>query len=287
MMNRFSSLRAFAVLASLVAPAGSAMVLEQNFDGGGLNSPFSLDTAVGGGAVAELLPGGPTGSFARITHTTTSINRSIAFDLATLPSGTTALTLTLDFRLSDDATNNSTGGCCGDAADGIGIGFYPSAIYGTTGQSNPGGEWEQGGHNGALKFGLDIFQANRVLVHNGNAVNGGFLAENTNPGFTLNSNLFHRFVVTLSDAGSGALADVSIIEDVFGTAVNRPILDDVAIADFDLDTFSHRVIVGGRTGGAWHNGDVDNVAMTAVPEPSSAALTLLGMAFLTRRRRSS
>ena len=52
------------------------------------------------------------------------------------------LKLAYDFRMTDDQANADGGGCCGSAADGIGVGIFDTAMVGTSGAIDPGVQWE-------------------------------------------------------------------------------------------------------------------------------------------------
>jgi hypothetical protein len=67
-------------------------------------------------------------------------------------------------------------------------------------------------------------------------------------------------------------------------------LGGILVPGFDLDTFSGRLVLGGRTGAAFANGDVDNIRIEAVPVPAAVWLFgsgLLGLVGITRRRKAA
>ena len=272
-------------------PANAAVtLLAENFDGGGINSTFSLFNG-SGAAPAVVNAGGVNQNVAQVTNLNGGNFNSVWWNYVPLGSGATRLTLSIDFRMTGDAANAGAGGCCGEAADGIGIGFYSTASYGTSGGNAVTGVWEQDGHAAAFKVGLDVFDGggpngNRVLLHNGTTQIG----VNPTPGFVLNDDVFHRLTLTLDDAGANSLASVVLIRDINGAATPFPVLSGLPLTGVDLDNFAYRVAVGGRTGGAFTRSQIDNLSVSTVPEPGAAFGSLLAGAFaasvvLRRRRR--
>lgn len=272
---------------ALMGSAANAALVE-DFDGGG-NTPFNL-TNSGGGAPA-VLAGGPDGNFVRITNLNGSNNNSIAFDRNPSASGSTNnfIRMNYDFRMTDNAANANAGGCCGSAADGLGIGLFQTSTYGATGGVNPstlvGGAWERPRFADAFAIGMDIFSNIDVVTLNFNGAE--VAAADVRSFLDLNSNLFHRTNVEIHNAGGGnALVDMTIIEDVHGIAVAHTIFSQQLVTGLDLQNLGdYRVIAGGRTGGAFTAGDFDNISVSAVPEPTTAALGLLGIFGMVARRR--
>jgi len=289
------STKLFAVGLTLVVialPAGTQAMLVEDFDGGG-TTPFAFQNN-GGAPGPAVIGGGPTGSFARITYLSGGNNRSIAFDEEPSASGPAIqLDLSFDFRMTDDATNTASGGCCGFAADGLGIGLFDVGTYGATGPSNPSviavKAWERPSMGNAFTVGLDIFPGgggNNVTLNWAGAQVGDI-----DPGFSLNSNVFHRAHVRVTRNGTDADVNLSIIEDVHGAAIPHAVFANHFVSGMDLlNLFRYRLIAGGRTGGAWNEGDLDNISLAAVvPEPSTFliwSLGLLGLAWYARRRRT-
>ncbi len=174
---------------------------------------------------------------------------------------------------------------------GVGLFSTEPGAYPSTGPANPsvlvGGAWERPAFPAALTIGLDIFQnIDEVNLNwNGTEIANADVAA---LGLDLNNRTWHRGIVEISDAGGGnANVDVKIIEDVHGDTIIHSIFSGESAAGLDLTTLGgYRLIAGGRTGGAFVDGDLDNFSVRAVPEPTSFAL--LGMACLflgTRRRR--
>jgi hypothetical protein len=269
--------------AVLLVPAAQAGFIE-DFEGGG-TIPFTFTNS--SGAPPGLLTGPPTNTFARLVNLNGNNNNSIAFDQAPLPAeNTVRLALSLVFRMTDDATNAAAGGCCGSAADGLGFGIFDTAVYGTTGGVNPavGGRiWERPNFPSAFAVGLDVFQNIDDVSLNWNGVE---VANAAVAPLDLNSNVFHRADLVLMARTDGS-TDVSldIVEDVYGAATPYSIYNNFNIPGMDLlNMFDYRFIAGGRTGGAFTAGDIDNIELREyTPEP--ATLTLLGLATLALRRR--
>jgi hypothetical protein len=192
--------------------------------------------------------------------------------------------------MTDDQANADAGGCCGSAADGLGLGLFATDAYGTSGPVNPGasdGDWERPAFAAAFAVGFDIFESIDVVSLNWDGVQ---VAEaDVQAELDLNSGRFHRAVLTLTASGTDALADMDIIEDVQGLTILHNIFADQLISGLDLANLpGYRLIAGGRTGGAYAAGDIDNIALLGVPEPTTIVLLGLGgILLLVVRRRAA
>ena len=272
----------------------------ETFDGGG-TVPWAFKS--NSGTAPSLQVGGPTNTHARITNLNGSNNNSIAFDEDPLTTGPQAagMRLAFDFRMTDDAANAAAAGCCGSAADGLGIGVFATARYGASGAINPGAgegvggsgvsdgitlfnDWERPQFADAFAIGLDIFQNIDVLSINW--ADAQVAAIDVAPIMDLNNNVWHRALVNVKPDGANAKVDVTILEDVTGLTTIHSIATDVAVPGLNLAALpGWRVIGGGRTGGAFVEGSLDNIAVQAVPEPASVALLGLGGLLLLAARK--
>lgn len=289
-------LTAFTTLLLAGPLAYGTVLLAEDFDGGGMNSVYTY-TNSGGSAPGTINVGGVNQNTAQLTQLTGGNNNSIAFD-GTGVLGSPALRISFDFRGTDDAANAAVGGCCGEAADGFGIGLYDTGLYGTSGGINPGaiiggGTWENptlgSGFPGGVHMGFDVFDAggpngNNIRV-TGLSGSAELLIDVSAP-FPLNNNLFHRAEVTVTDIGTDSVLSLTLIEDVNGTAITHAnVFSGLTATGLDLDTANARLIAGGRTGGAFVQVELDNIMMERIPEPSAFWLLGFGGIVLWFRRR--
>jgi hypothetical protein len=276
------------LLVGILGPVADAELIE-NFDDPG-TTPFSFDTT--SGSPPAVIDGGATGNLARLTNLDGSNNNSIAFDEEPTQTGPApgGLRLAFDFRMTDDQANADAGGCCDSAADGIGIGLFATDAYGTSGPINPGagdGDWERPAFAAAFAVGFDIFQNIDVVSLNWDGVQ---VAEaDVQAELDLNSGRFHRAVVTLTPSGTDALVTMDIIRDVQGITILHNIFADQLVPGLDLANLpGYRLMAGGRTGGAYAAGDIDNIALISIPEPTTIVLLGLGgILLLVVRRRAA
>lgn len=291
-------------ISSLALPSFANATLIEDFDGAG-TTPFTL-TQSNIGAAPTVLAGGPSGNFLRVTHLERSSNNSIAFDEEASQTGPapSGLTLSFDFRMTDDQSAADSGfACCvnaqapnGQAADGIGIGLFGTSTWGSSGSSNPGTTsfWESPLMLDAFTIGLDIFTFDDPATTGNNVtlnLNGAVAADSFVSAFALNNNLFNRVMVDITANGVNALVNLSIVEDVFGASTLHSIFSNQVVAGLDLNTLgNYRLIAGGRTGGAAMAGDLDNISLTSTPpaqapEPTTLALIGIGLAGIGWKRK--
>ncbi len=272
----------------LVACQGAEAALMENFDDVS-TTPYSL-TNTSGGPPALINDGGGTNNSMRLTNLNSSNNNSIAFDEQPGVTGPAVygIRLAFDFRMTDDAANAAAGGCCGSAADGLGIGVFFTSTYGATGGINPadgsGVDWERPNFADAITVGLDIFQNIDVVTLNVLGVE--VVAVDVQPIMDLNNNTWHRVIVQVTPDGANATADITILEDVdFNTEIHE-ILTDLPLPGLDLSALpGYRLIAGGRTGGAFVDGRIDNIFLADVPEPTTVVLLFAGGVSVLGRRR--
>jgi len=282
------------VLALLFGAASqlASAAITEDFDGGG-NTPWSL-TNTSGSPPAVAATGGASGNYVQLTSLTSQNNNSIAFDEKLDQTGPApgGIRLAFDFRMSNDAANTEAGGCCGSAADGLGVGLFPTSIYGATGGVNPttlgqgSFAWERPAFNGAFTIGLDLFQNIDDLSVN---FDGAEVAVAKLGGsIDLNDGKFHRAVVNIKPDGANVLVDVALLLDINGAGAPQVsnVFTDLAVTGLDLANLpSYRLIAGGRTGAAYNEGGLDNFSVTTIPEPSSLAMFCMGMLILAARGR--
>jgi hypothetical protein len=272
--------------------AVAATLLAENFDGGGgVNSVFNFTNS--SGQVPSMMGGGgPTGNFARLTNLSTSNINSLAFDLAPGSLGP-GFTISVDFRMTSDADAVNAGSPLGQAADGLGFGLFDTTLFPPTGPLNPLLIWEDprvDAPPGSVMMGFDIFSftpfgGNNVRM-TGLAGHDELLADLTVP-FILNQNLYHRARWSFTNNGADALMSLELVQDVNGVAVVHNLLNGILVPGLDLDTFSGRLILGGRTGAAFTNGDVDNIRIATVSLPPAVLMFfsgLMGMIGIARRK---
>ncbi len=272
--------------------AVAGTLLSENFDGGGgVNSVFNFTNS--SGQVPSMMGGGPTGNFARLTNLSTSNINSLAFDLAPGSLGP-GFTVFADFRLTSDADAAAAGSPPGQAADGLGIGLFDTSVFPATGPLNPLSSWEDPRNDapaGSVMMGFDIFNFTAFGGNNvrmtGLSGSAELLADLTAP-FTLNQNVFHQAQWSFTNEGADAKMALTLVEDVNGTAAVHNLLTGILVPGLDLGTFNGRLILGGRTGAAFANGDVDNIRIEAVPLPAAAWLFVsgvLGLVGIARRKK--
>lgn len=173
-------------------------------------------------------------------------------------------------------------------ADGASFILLNTANFGTTGPLTQDFVEEEPNLAGSFGVGFDTFNngaaqdANAeqsVSLHfDGNLV--GLVGLPNDPNI-LESGEFNTAIITLTEVAGGAQVDLSLITP--GGEIQ--LFDDHFIAD--LFPYEARIAFAGRTGGAFHHTDLDNILVDfgTVPEPGTAMLALLGLGGLGLRRR--
>jgi hypothetical protein len=245
----------------------------QNFDATG--TAYTLTNY--GGNVATIVPGGPAGSFLRLTYNGVgSTLNTIGFEQTqTLPVG--RVEASFDFRMN--------GG-----ADGFSFALLNTANYGATGAAPSMAE--EPGLTNSFGLGFDIYQ-NPGEVNNNHLnlyFNGAVLQTFGTPGFDLSSDQFHRASLIIDFVEEGANVTLNLTPDVLGApgTVVTPISNFLVTG---MTSYASRVGFGARTGGVSSNHDLDNINVQFSPVPAPGALLtgligiVPGMYALLRRRR--
>jgi hypothetical protein len=281
---------ALMALVSTILLLGSSLAqaqLIEDFDGNS-NTAWSLTNSTG--AAPSIKAGGPTGNFVRLANLSGGNNNSIAFDENLTVSGPMpfGFQLHFDFRMTDDAANATAGGCCGSAADGLGIGLFGTATYGASGATNPASSptvWETPNFPDSFTVGLDIFPLVDIVTVHLDGVEVG--SADVQAFLDLNNGLFHRAMVTATPSGANALVDLTIIEDVNGAAIPHSVFSGLMVPGMDLAALTpSRLIAGGRTAAAFHEGDLDNISLSSnfaensFPIPTLSFWGILAMTLL-------
>ncbi|MEZ6118454.1 MAG: PEP-CTERM sorting domain-containing protein [Pirellulaceae bacterium] len=238
--------------------------------------------------------GGWDGAYVNLTQEVNSQQNQAAFPQ--LVSGPySQLKIDFDFRIS--AGN-------GGGADGMGVAYVPSSVYGTEGPATLTAVAEEPNLTGAFGVGFDTFNngaddaesESSVSLHWDGALVQTFGLDASPLGIFENSEVHHaEIIVTPNGSGSNVTVNISDPTQTV-TAVDNVFIDG-------LLPYDGRMIFSARTGGANSQQDIDNVRLmhmtggnkpmttvlyTFVPEPSSVSLVLMGLAGLAsmvRRRR--
>ena len=205
-------------------PDPDVVTLLSDFDGGG--GAFT-DAAFRQGPIGSVLDGGPTGSYYNLLNNQGSTGNQIAF-AATGTAGWQTASLTMDVR--------------GDQiqADGFGVAFVDIETYGND-IANGTAEEERAKFNNSVGVGFRTFNGTNATVNYDGV-------ESADAFYSLPAGEWIPVEVSMTRSGDGANLSASVNgESVF---------TDFALAGAPDD---FRIQIGGRTGGAAMDLDLDNV----------------------------
>lgn len=243
----------------------------------------------------SIVGGGWDGGYLNLTQEVNSQQNQAAFPQL-VAGDYSGLKIDFDFRIS--AGN-------GGGADGMGIAYVPSSVYGTEGPVELTAVAEEPNIAGSFGVGFDTFNnedqgdggESSVSLHwDGNRVIS-FPLDASPIGIFENGEVHHAEILVTPN-GTGSNVSVIISE------VSEPTLGSVTAVDNyfveGLTPYDGRMVFSARTGGANSQQDVDNVQLmhmtggnkpmttvlyTFVPEPSSVSLLVMGLLCLVRRRK--
>ena len=225
---------------------------------------------LGAGAAPAVMSDGWDGDFLRVTHAENSQNNTISFEQ--LYSGEyEELSIEFEFRI-----DNGPGG-----ADGLGIAYLNSATYGTdTSAPNPSLQ-EEPNLVGSFGVGFDTFNNGGgpdADIPGGDASTPNSVSLHWDGAKVANFDLSPTAIPLIEFdlfATPDALitASILVVPNVTGSEVTVTLDDgknEVLVYDaFQIDGFfpyDGRLAIGGRTGGANQNQDVDNVRVAVTPD---------------------
>ena len=245
----------YLILAGIV-PANAALL--SDFDGGGL---AYTEQAFRGAPVGTVVEGGPTGSYYNLLNNTGDAGNNIAFP-ATGTAGWQTAAFSMDVRADRIQ------------ADGFGIGFIDVATHGNDlvrpGAGGFGDVEERYLASNSVGVGFRTFNGTNATVSYDGAQSG-------DASYSLPAGEWVSVEVSMTRSGDGANISASI--------GGESVFTDYALAGAPDD---FRIQIGGRTGGAAMDLDIDNVNLTTsqiIPEPSGALLAGLGLLALGARRK--
>lgn len=244
----------YLILAGIV-PANAALL--SDFDGGGL---AYTEQAFRSAPVGTVVEGGPTGSYYNLLNNTGDAGNNIAFP-ATGTAGWQTAAFSMDVRAAQIQ------------ADGFGIGFIDVATHGNDlvrpGAGGFGDVEERYLASNSVGVGFRTFNGTNATV----SYDG---AQSADASYSLPAGEWVSVEVSMTRSGDGANISASI--------GGESVFTDYALAGAPDD---FRIQIGGRTGGAAMDLDIDNVNLTTsqIPEPSGALLAGLGLLALGARRK--
>ncbi len=236
----------------LIITAGySQAAVLADFDGAGI--AYTEGTTEGDGAPG-ITVGGPTGAFYSLLDNTISERNFLAFDSVDDYTGWTRATFKVDVLLDNIA------------ADGFGINFLPTDVYGTTGVA----EVTDGNGNGiagvaeraflpeSFGVGFRTFNGTNATISWDDALVSGDAPYTPTAGVwgSLEINVERNSIT------KEASIDVTMFDQA-GLAGNaQNVFTDFAIQDMDTENF--RVQIAGRTGGSAMSLSLDNLELDVV-----------------------
>ena len=191
----------------------------------------------------------------------TGNHNSIHFDRTDIGPFST-VTAEFDFRMNGQA-------------DGFSFLLLPTGTYGTTTASagaivDPA---EEPNLPGIFAVGFDIYNnIDEISLHYGSTR----AEQNLSGSINLNSNVWHRALITLTPNGNGSNVSVSVIPNVRGAA-GAPVVFHNNVLIPNLTPYEYRVQFSARTGGATTNVDLDSINVTRGNSAGGALVTNLNL----------
>lgn len=193
-----------------------------------------------------------------------------------------------DMTVKFDFTFDPTGG--NGEADGGSFLILPNTVGPLDGGGGLNDDFPGNAENpsiaGALALTFDIHDLGPANPGIRLKLGGTDLTAQLNPSFDFSNNQFHQAILDIEFVGGGANVSLGIVEDSLGTpGAVESIFTDVFAAGFNQGDF--RYGFAARTGGQNAFQAIDNLMVldNAIPEPTTAALGLIGLAGLVARRR--